>query len=718
MDLRLQTYNGTSITAYFAKITEGPNTIKARIISNERVNEIPAYAGKSFEPTKFDIACTLTSLHTDAEALGKIFNPRNPDLMILVAHDANASNAPYYINCTVEKIYPISGKLFKVQMWASDPVWKKVTAATKTINVTGVGTTTDAAVNGGNVDAYPSITITPTTTGGANSYRRNTIFYSKSVNAATKYPLDITSGGFDTASLVNDTTVSNQINQVGGVTAAAGQTCPVDTAVGGGLPASGVGYCGTEQFSYTIVAGTMTWNTRGINGTTAAVHADNAVIARSLMQANGNDIEVLYNGTKVPYWLGSMNSANTKIWTAQDYGAKNEAVLGAALGSSGNTTITFAATTVNNTFLTKIPNTGVVYIDTEAIAYTAKNVTARTLTIADANRGAMDTTAATHVINSTVRFLPWSIITTYGNLNATTRVNDDTYKPVFSLANSTNTNWRWDSADAVFSDSTGLRTGGWKPSVPVGKFSNYYTGNQATYGTDPVTDMGAEIVAYQDVVYKSEKAAIYWTFYNPYCVTAISSLGEKYKLNSTTTWPVAQLQSSLAGTTYVTEWTETTPASAATWTAWTRAGEAVATGTRYLRFVFYGAVQATLNNTARFEVNLGSAGSNGVTIDSNTAPSVTLKSQASNAEINVVLANTTTGDSLTVSYPLVANTTLTIDTENRQMSYTGMLISPPDLSSIRQEWLRLQPGSNTITYTDSTTGNVTVVFTYNERKNV
>lgn len=721
MKLSLQTYNGVSITSYSAKIPDGPYNIKARIISNERVNDVPAYAGKSFEPTKFDILFTVpyATLQAGFEALGKLFNPRDTDLKVLVANDTNDSNTPYYINCTVEKIYPVEGQAFRVQMWASDPVWKKVTATTKNISVTGVGTTTDTANNSGNVDAYPSIAITPTGTGGASAYRRHVIVYSRSANASTKYPLDITSGGIDTAALINDTTVSNQINEVAGIDEVV-TTWNIDTSVGGGL-ATGGGYfyVDTEQCSYTgIVAGVISGVVRGINGTTAATHANNAVMARSLAQANGNDINVLYNGTSVPRWLGTVPSANTKIWTAENYGSKIEMVLGTALGSSGNTSITLSNTVANKTALTNLPNSGIVYIDTEAISYSAKNVTARTLTIADSTRGVKDTTAATHSVGATVRFLPYDIIVTMGNMAAATRVEDDTYKPVFSLVNSTNTNHRWDSADSVFGEPTGLRTGGWRPSVPVGKFSNYYTGNQGTFGTDPFTNMGAEIVAYQDVVYKSEKATIHWTYFNPYVITAISSLGEKYKLNSTTTWPVTRLTSSVAGTTFVQEWAEATPASAATWTNWTHASEAVPAGTKYLRFEFSGAVQASLNNVARNEVNLGSAGSMGVTLDSNTVPSVTVKSQQTNAEINVVLANTTTGDSLNVSFPLEANKTLTIDTENRQMSYQGILLSPPDLSSVRQEWLRLQPGDNTITYTDSTTGNVTVVFTYNARKNL
>lgn len=268
-------------------------------------------------------------------------------------------------------------------------------------------------------------------------------------------------------------------------------------------------------------------------------------------------------------------------------------------------------------------------------------------------------------------------------------------------------------------DEAGLRTGGWKPTRAAGKYADWYTGDQGTFGTDPATNMGAEINSYLDVIYKSEKGTMYWTFNNPCVITTLSSLGEKYKALTNTTWPVTRLESSVAGTTsWTVEWTEATPGSATTWTAWTHASETLLTGAKFVRFTTSGAVQALANNTAKFEVNLGTSGSMGAVFNSSNVPSVTVGSQATNAEINVTLSNTTTGDSITLSFPLASNTTLTLDTENRQMSYQNVLLSPPDLSSVRQEWLRLVPGNNAISYVDSTTGAVTVVFTYRERKNM
>lgn len=730
MKLSLQTYNGTTITTYNAKIVGKPPVNKAKIIDIDVTSNNVAYGGKSFEPTDFIISFTLrvSSLQADAEAVAKLFNPKTTSLQTLVANDTNDSNTPYYIECTPIEIVDIKNQDMRVKMWASDPVWKKVTATTDTESVSGSGTTNMTVTNNGNVDTYPVISVTPTAVGGEFTYRRHVIAYNPIVYAQVNYPLDITGGGIDTNALAKNTAVSNQINVGGGITAVA-TTWAIDTAVGGGLPSGGgVFMMDNEQCSYTSISGGNTVNgvTRGINGTTATTHADNAVMYQSLIQANGNDIRVKDNGVFVSRWLGGTVYSDTteKIWCALNFDAKIEMTLGAAISStSGVTSITFANTPTNLAAIKRLPDKGILYIDTEAIAYTAKNIIARTVTIADNGRGIKDTTAATHALSATARWIQHDLIIVYGNTSATTLEQDETRKPCFSLENSTNTNWRYDSADSVFGDVAGLRSGAWKPSLPVGKYSNWFTGNDATFGTDPITELGAAITSYlSGTLYKAETAKIWWTLYNPAGATSISSIGEKYKLATTTPFPACRLLSAKVNQVYVTEWTETTPASAATWTSWTHASEAVPAGTMYLRFEFTGAVKGgSTVDYAYNQVLLGSSGSTGVSWESAGVPQITVKSQATNADINVTLTNTTTGDGLTFGFPLASNTTLTIDTENRTMSYQDRLLSPPEWTgnkTNRQEWFRLQAGSNSITYVDSTTGAVTVVFTYRERKNL
>lgn len=721
MKLSLSTYNSTSITGYAAKLVEGPWLLEADIIDVPRVGDGPSFGGKSFKANMFTIAFTTrmdTDAHrnTDIEAILKLLNPKDLSLRALVALDTNDSNTPYFINCTAVKVLPIKGALLRIQMWAADPVWKKVTASTDTINASA-GTTNKSITNNGNVDAYPIIKITPSATGGVYAYRQHSIIYNPSAFPEPHNPFNIAGASWDTAALVNDTSVSNQINQVAGVTAAAGQTCPVDTPVGGGLPASGMGYCGTEQFLFTIAAGVMTWVTRGYGGTTATTHADNAVIAISRITADGRDIKVLCNGIEIERWLGGMNTTTSRVWVVLDWIGKLEGTLQTALGSSGDTSIVFSNTAANIATLKGLPDRGMVFIDSECIAYTARNVTARSLTIADTGRAIKDTTAATHAVAATIRFIQYDLVILFGSSTASAPTQTDLFKPVFSLANSTNTNWRYDSADSVFADEAGLRGGAWKPSRPKGLYSNWYGGNQGTYGTDPITDMGADIVSYQaGTFYKIETAQIWWTLiHNGF--TSISSLGEKWVYLTTTPWPVTRLLSSVNLATWVQEWSEAIPGSAATWTSWTHASESVPAGTRGLRFEMSGAVNAIASAEARNEVNLGSAGSMGVSFDSALVLQVTLKTRQSNAEINPTIRNNTTGDSLSVSFPVASGIPLYIDTDQRLVYYEDRLLAPPELSSVRQDWFRMAPGANSIDYVDATTGAAAILFTWNERKN-
>lgn len=729
MRLTLSTYDGTSISGYNAKITGlKPPVARATPLFNERSENTVSFSGKSFQPTEFEIECVLrtsaANRNTDMEALGKLFDPRmKRTLKTLVALDAADSDTPYYIECTPVDFPKIILGAFFIRMWSADPVWKKVTATTDSVSITGGGTTNDTITNNGNVDCYPSIALTPTASGGLYTYRRHVIVYNPVTRPLSNYPVDITGGGADFTTLAKSTAKSNQINVGAGINASV-DTWAIDTAVGGGLP-SGGGYfmMESEQCSYTSISGgtTIIGVTRGINGTTAATHADNVVMYQSLIQANGDDIRTFIGATETERWFGGTLYSDTtaKIWNVYDFPAGGNGVLRTTLASSGETAIVFRDNATNRRFLERLPDTGMVYIDTEAIGYTAKSMSNLRLTIANSTRGIKDTTAAGHTAGVSVYYIPYDIIIAYSNLTVDAPVQTDIRKPCFSLENSSNTNWRYDSADSVFTDLAGLRSGGWKPSKPRGVYSNWYTGDQGTFGTDPATNMGAEIVSYQSgSIYKSEAATILWTFQNNAGITSISSIGESYKSHSATPFPACRLQSSVDGVEWTAEWSESAPASAATWDSWTHASETVQTGARHLRFLFAGAVQNREGSAARNEVNLGSAGSTGVSFTSANVPQVTLIAQGNNAFVDFTLTNSTTGEAFSYSVPLLINNTITFDTEARTVTYLGVLMAPPELNSVRQEWFRLQPGSNSISYADSNGGAATMVFTYKERKNV
>jgi len=135
MKLTLSTYNSTSITTYLAKLNSGPFVSRAKIIDVDRVNDSVAFAGKSYEPREIEISFTVSdaNFNSYSETIAKIFNTKDTTLRNLVALDSADSNTQYYVECTPIKFK--DGRPLTIVVWTPDPVWKKVTASTKTINV-------------------------------------------------------------------------------------------------------------------------------------------------------------------------------------------------------------------------------------------------------------------------------------------------------------------------------------------------------------------------------------------------------------------------------------------------------------------------------------------------------------------------------------------------------------------------------------------------------
>jgi hypothetical protein len=87
-----------------------------------------------------------------------------------------------------------------------DPIWKKLIPSTASLTTNGSGAAQYLYITPiGNQPALPIITITPNSGGGNDFgflYQRFVTVYNKSPNAFTTYPIDITGGGLDTATLI------------------------------------------------------------------------------------------------------------------------------------------------------------------------------------------------------------------------------------------------------------------------------------------------------------------------------------------------------------------------------------------------------------------------------------------------------------------------------------------------------------------------------------
>jgi hypothetical protein len=87
-------------------------------------------------------------------------------------------------------------------------------------------------------------------------------------------------------------------------------------------------------------------------------------------------------------------------------------------------------------------------------------------------------------------------------------------------------------------------------------------------------------------------------------------------------------------------------------------------------------------------------------------------------QMDAVLANTTTGESLSIALPMELDEALTIDTDAYTVTYGtegSNQYQAVRRSSVRLPLLRLRPGSNTLSFTDVGTAGVTVAISYRAR---
>jgi hypothetical protein len=429
----------------------------------------------------------------------------------------------------------------------------------------------------------------------------------------------------------------------------------------------------------------------------------------------GYDVFVFVDGAVVPCWVGGggWNSASTKIFITLTWQPGQSLPLRTAISNVGTPTlIQWAKTPAVKAALGKMPVNGIVRINNEEFSYRNRNAT--TCQAGVVSRSIRGTSAGSHSVGDLAWWVEHDIQIVYGNGSATAPSYSDVEKPVFSLTSSTNISRVY----TEFADANGKRAGSFVRQVlndGIGKLNRVYSGNQgAIPEVDPATDMGMEIDAYQaQGRWKPETAELAWLLYHPAGITTVTSAGEKYKALATTTWPtIAALESSAKGVVYVSEWNETVPASANTWTAWTHNNEAVPAGTLFIRFHFKGSVNALASNRANMEVDSAT-----IALDPAGVIQIGMSGEIGSYRFDAELENVETEESLLFDYPIAEDRTLIVDTEELSATYLGMnAIRGVDTDEIRADMLLLMPGWNTLRYTvTSLTGNVSWLITFPNR---
>jgi hypothetical protein len=633
---------------------------------------------------------------------------------ILVGTDGSAVSWYVYARPTSFRLFGKPGAFnVQVDLFVADPIFKEVTPETDAWSITATGQTNVLTV-GGNKYSRPVMVITPTTARtGSYAYKRFVAIANRT-NRIYKTAINLIDGNWDTAALVADTSVSNQLN--GGIDNVV-TTIDIDTAVGGGLPTSGMGDLDTEQLSWTGNSGTqLTGVVRGINGTTAASHLDNAVISVSRIQADGDDVRVFNDETGLEEyrWFGGggINTSTTRVFsnailppkidTITAAGVTNTGVSGAISNVGSVSTITLKTNATNLAMLKELAKVTYkfVAIDMGSGSYEIfkfTGVTPTTYKITGVTRAQKGTSNASHSDGAVLRHIHGYYLM-YGNQNSDAPTTDDSFKPVINLATSTN-------SSHVYADFFDLlnpnRTCQWMPQVitNTGKLSELYRADRYTQA-DVASEMGmAANVYFVGTAPRAPSIDLRWSLYHPAGITTVTfANGEKYRFS--TGWPVKSvLARSNAGTTasFVTAFTEPKPVVVNTWEALTVLTGAKALGATYLyiSLILAGTINALTGNYAALEfadVTL--------TLDSNNTPLINFAAQENNNYMQPRITNTTTAHWLEFAQPVPLNTTVTIDTENLEAYLAdGSPVRIVLDNEARPEWLPLSPGvNNTLQY--------------------
>jgi phage-related protein len=716
MKLSLLTWNSQNInngTPFYATIEPGQlANIRVNPVLTNRQGDYPELSSVVKQGSVIVVRVRVApgqSINTNREILKKYFFADEAKHN-LVAQDEDDSNRQYYrsgIPVGLSEAQKAVNTFF-VTIQTEYPYWQLVTAISDNWAVTGTADQ-QAITNIGNLTSKPIITITPTTTKTAGlTYRRYVPIYNNLDKACTA-TWDITSGGLNTAALVADVTVSNQINVGGGINSAV-TTWAIDTAVGGGLPAGGgMFYVDTEQCTYTSITGGNTINgvTRGVNGTTAASHLDNAVMTRSKTQADGNDLRVYMDGTEANRWVYNPNSAATKVWVNVPLTPRKEGVLLTTVNAAA-TTIAFTQTAASLTFLQALKGVTnrTLLLENEAVVFNPDNINLIDYQITSVTRGQKETTAAGHTAGITIRHIEHDLWILYGDSSLAAPDTNDDLKPIFDLS-STNGAWTYTN---YFDDGL-TRPGSWRGEVHASRsrLSYTYTDDENAFA-DPSTVLGLAERNSMDFTTPNETAVLDWLFSHPAGITEVLYSGKKYRTGS---WPaIIGLQYLQTGAVWFTIQNESTPTLATTWEAF---GPITATlGGTYetIRFAIDGLLSSAVGESALIQFDTVT-----VTFASGNLPTIAVGSEAAINFFDTKITNNTTSEYIKFKTPCPLNSPLVIDTEAKKAYLADGRQVPVTLSVTpeRTDWLNLASGANTLQWDDVGTVAVTVVVAHRDR---
>ncbi len=410
---------------------------------------------------------------------------------------------------------------------------------------------------------------------------------------------------------------------------------------------------------------------------------DTGALTTAKMQADGDDLRVYVDGVEVDRWLNAMDTASTEVWINVNYKPYRSYTLATDIGAGES------ASTITLNESLRLPRTGIIQIGSEYFVYTGTDFSQRQLT--GVTRAAHDSTAAGHSDGDAVLWIQHEIYIMYGNGSLAAPTPDDDYKPIINLAISTNDSWVY----AEFGDGNGKRTGRWSPEpIPVyGSTSEdptFYTASQDAEA-DPYTAMGIDCVYY--------KGWGQWLLYNP-CGIGTANFSAGSQINPGNYWG-GVITSSKDGAKWTLEYDIPAPAGVG-WEAWSRS-QALDTGSVYVALRM-GWASATNNFVTLTKLDATAAT---LTLNTDNTPDVVDGDEQANYQLAVTIANTTTGESILVELQMAVGELLEVDSAQKTITYhldgSRQSQALTTVEGGRRDWLRLVPGLNQLTWSDTGT---------------
>lgn len=456
-----------------------------------------------------------------------------------------------------------------------------------------------------------------------------------------------------------------------------------------------------------------------------------ALVSAGKCQSDGDDFRVIVDGVEVPRWFGSgataFNTTTTSIWVVLnmkagvDFSAWHITSI-SAVGAI--TELNFQKTAAVYAKLDALPSSGIMKYGKpggfyEYFSFTGKDMTNYKLTgVTRSVKGSTANSFTYHAFtpSSWAEYIEHDVSFVYGNTSAVTPTYDESHKPIFNLGTSTDLSWVFEE----FYEEGVPRAASWSKNKFTSTLgtSAPYTGNRGATA-NPATEAGLKMAtAKVSGAEAAENASQAWTLSVPGGIEAITTMaGEKYRFS--TDWPTTEVQKSRTSEVYATAQAVTTPSASATWESWSIAALSVngnyplESDTYFLRLLQNGSLPALASNNAAAEIE-------GCTIELCAYGKCfsTVRAEATSTYyLEAIITNDTTGDAITIVWPMKLNEMLIVDCDARTVTYQDgtNALAAVTLNSDRVDWLNIEYGSTQLSYTETGAAGLTVVLEWKDK---